>query len=325
LSSFPYRVACLGNVLVDLLVKPVERLPPKGGLLPVERVEAALGGCASNTAVALSRLGVRVSLWGKVGGDFPGDYALQSLRGDSVEVSGVKRDPRVSTSATVVLVDSAGRRSFLHSTAANDHITRKDLDLSRLPRFRHLHVGGYFLFSKLDGSPMASILREARRKGLTTSLDTAWDVKNRWMKALRPCLPYLDYFMPSEREVRMLLGRLLPARKAGSVFLDLGARCVVIKQGEKGAYLRRRDGLELRVPAFSARAVDTTGAGDCFCAGFLKGLSLGWDPLRCLKLGNAAGACAVSRLGATAGLRSFRQVRSLLEPTLKAGLPSKEP
>jgi sugar/nucleoside kinase (ribokinase family) len=302
-----FRVLCLGNVLADVLVKPVDKLPPPGGLLPVERVELAMGGCASNTAIALVRLGVPTSLWGKLGVDFLGDFALRQLQKEGIELSGMIRDRRVSTSATVVLVDSKARRSFLHSVAANDHIGRRDLDLSRLSAFSHLHIGGYFLFPKLDGRPMADVLREARRKGLTTSLDTAWDLKGRRMKALEPCLPYLDYFMPSEREVKMLLGFTHPV-KAAKAFLRLGARCVVVKLGEKGSCFMDRTGRELRVPAFKVLVVDTTGAGDCFCAGFIKGLSLGWEPERCLRLGNAAGACAVGAFGATSGVRNFGQI-----------------
>src|SRR6185369_4449203 len=153
------------------------------------------------------------------------------------------------------------QRSFLHSVAANDHIYKKDLKLSRLSSFKHLHVGGYFLFPALDGAPMASVLKEAQRRGLTTSLDTAWDLKNRWMRALKPCLPYLDYFMPSEREVKKLLGTTHPVR-AARAFLKLGVRCVVLKLGEKGSYLLNREGLELKVRAFRAKVIDTTGAGD---------------------------------------------------------------
>jgi sugar/nucleoside kinase (ribokinase family) len=309
----PFRVVCLGNVLVDMLVKPVNRLPPPGGLLPVDRVEMAMGGCASNTAIALSRLGVSTSLWGKLGGDTFGGYALKELKKDGVDTSRVIGDSAVSTSATLVLVDSQGQRSFLHSMAANDHIHPRDIKLSLLSRFDHLHIGGYFLFPTLDGVPMARILRMARQKNVTTSLDTAWDLSGRWMKALKPCLPYLDYFMPSEREVKMLLPRLGPGqyRKAAREFLRLGCRTVIIKRGEKGSYLLNWDEEELNVPAFRTRVVDTTGAGDCYCAGFIKGLSLGWKLRDCMELGNAAGACAVRALGATAGIKNFEQVRSL--------------
>src|SRR5579871_2525227 len=308
----PFRTVCLGNVLVDVLVKPVDKLPPVGGLLATDHVEMALGGCASNTAVALSRLGVATFLWGKVGKDPFSSFAMDQLKEAGVEISGMKADPRVSTSATVVLVDSKARRSFLHSVAANDHIYLKDLNLSKLSSFDHLHIGGYFLFPKLDGAPMAGIIKEAQNKGLTTSLDTSWDMKNRWMKALKPCLPHLDYFMPSEREVKMLLGHCRP-RDAAKAFLKMGVRTFILKRGEKGSVLFTRNGGEIQVPAFKAKVVDTTGAGDCFCAGFIKGLSLGWSLGDCLRLGNAAGASAVGALGATAGLQSFTQIKGHLK------------
>lgn len=307
----PFKVVCLGNVLVDILVKPVDAFPPMGGLLSVEHVQMAMGGCASNTALALSRLGVPTALWGKLGQDIFGDFAVRELQKAGVETQDVLRDKTSETSATVVLVNSKAQRSFLHSLAANDHIYKKDIALSQLSRFDHLHIGGYFLFPALDGKPMADILKAARRRGLTTSLDTAWDLKDRWMKVLKPCLPHLDYFMPSEREVLKLLGYKQPAR-AAKAFQKLGARNVVIKLGEKGSYFLGEAG-EFRVPAFRSRVIDTTGAGDCFCAGFIKGLSLQWDIPRSLRLGNAAGACAVSALGATAGIRSFSQVRAHLK------------
>jgi sugar/nucleoside kinase (ribokinase family) len=159
----------------------------------------------------------------------------------------------------------------------------------------------------LDGPRMAKVLKAAQARGLTTSLDTAWDLKGKWLKTLKPCLPFLDYFMPSEREVKMLLGHVQTA-KAARAFQKMGAKNVVLKLGEKGSYLLSRSGAEIKVPAFKAKVVDTTGAGDAFCAGFLKGLSLGLDDRGCLRLGNAAGARAVEALGATAGVKSFQQL-----------------
>ncbi|HET9869609.1 MAG TPA: carbohydrate kinase family protein, partial [bacterium] len=230
----PYKVVCLGNVLVDVLVKPVDRLPKPGSLLPVDHIELAMGGCASNTAIVLARLGVPTDLWGKLGKDDFGGYALKQLGREGVGVSGIRVSKKVSTSATIVVVHSDAQRSFLHSMAANDEIGPKDLKLSRLSRFDHLHVGGYFLFPALDGPRMAKVLEEARHRGLTTSLDTAWDLQGRWLKTLKPCLPHLDYFMPSEREVKMLLGHAQPAQ-AARTFQKMGAKNVVVKLGEKGS------------------------------------------------------------------------------------------
>jgi hypothetical protein len=152
----PFRVACLGNVLVDMLVKPVDRFPPPGGLSPVDRVEMAMGGCASNTAIALRRMGVTTSLWGKLGRDTFGAYALEQLRKDKVDTRQVRSDPNVSTSATLVLVDSKGQRSFLHSMAANDHIHPQDVSCHLIRSLNHLHIRRLLPLSRVgweaDGS-----------------------------------------------------------------------------------------------------------------------------------------------------------------------------
>jgi sugar/nucleoside kinase (ribokinase family) len=305
------RILCLGNVVVDILVRPVDRLPPKGGLSLVSDLTTALGGCASNTAAALGRMGAAISLLARVGKDPLGDFAVGELRAAGVGISHVLLSPGHPTAATAVLIDSRAQRSFLHSVAANAELSASDVRPSRFRGFHHLHVGGYFLFPGLEGAPMGRVLKAARARGLSTSLDTAWDFEGRWMKALAPCLPHLDHFLPSEREVKALLGHAR-LRDAAGAFLRRGVGCVVIKRGEKGAYLRHRDGWEAYRPARKVRAVDTTGAGDCFCAGYLKGLTEGRPLTECLALGCAAGTLAVQALGATTGIRSWGQVRHLV-------------
>ena len=298
--------------MVDLLVRPVDKLPPKGGLSLVTDLTTALGGCASNTAAALGKMGAPVSLLAKVGKDPFGDFAVSELVKAGVDTSKVLRSRKIPTAATVVLIDSRAQRSFLHSVAANAELTPDDIRPDSFRGYSHLHIGGYFLFPGLEGAPMGRVLKGAQAQGLVTSLDTAWDFENRWMRALKPCLPHLDYFMPSEREVKALLGHSRP-RAAAETFLKLGARCVIIKRGEKGAYLRHRDGYEIEQPTFRAKVEDTTGAGDCFCAGFLKGLTLGRPLPVCLAYACAAGSLAVEALGATAGIKSWSNLVQLVK------------
>jgi sugar/nucleoside kinase (ribokinase family) len=304
------KILCLGNVVVDVLARPVDKLPPSGGLSLVEDIRLALGGCASNTAAALGKMGARVSLLARVGKDPFGDFAVAELERAKVDCSRVSRSKRVPTAATAVLIDSHAQRSFLHSVAANAELSSRDIDPSVFRPFGHLHVGGYFLFPGLDGAPMGRVLSAAKRQGLSTSLDTAWDFENRWMKALKPCLSHLDHFLPSEKEVKSLLGHCR-LREAAGAFLRMGVQCVVIKRGAKGAYLRHREGWEIHRPARKVPAVDTTGAGDCFCAGYVKGLTEKRPLPECLAYGCAAGSLAVQALGATAGIMSWRQVKSV--------------
>lgn len=130
------------------------------------------------------------------------------------------------------------------------------------------------------------------------------------MSVLAPCLPFLDFILPSWEEARLLTGRETP-EDAAQVFLDGGVKAVGLKLGAQGAYLRTAAGDELRLSALPVEAVDALGAGDCWAAGFLCGLTRGWDLERTARFANAAGACAVQALGATTGVRSFDETYAL--------------
>jgi sugar/nucleoside kinase (ribokinase family) len=183
------------------------------------------------------------------------------------------------------------------------------MDLVRQGRL--LHVGGALLTPALDGEPCAGILKQAKAAGITTAMDTAWDSTGRWMKALAPCLPHVDYFLPSVEEARMIAGRKEP-RDVASVLLDAGAGTVALKMGTSGCYVRTRD-REIRLPTYKVATIDATGAGDAFAAGFLAGVLLGWDLERTAKLANAAGALCTTAMGTTAGLRSLKETQELAE------------
>ena len=127
--------------------------------------------------------------------------------------SGVLRDPQVPTSATVVLVDSAGERTFLHVPGANGALRAEELDDELVYAGRALHLAGALVLEQLDGEPLARLAAEARSRGLLTSLDPVWDPTARWSR-LEPCLPHLDLFLPSLGEGQALSGEQEPARVA---------------------------------------------------------------------------------------------------------------
>lgn len=294
------EVLCLGNIVADLVARPLRTMPERGRLALVDRMELHPGGCAINTAIALARLGRSVGVAGKVGCDALGTFLVESLDRAGVDTRGVVRDPDHATSATMVLVDHAGERSFIHSLGANSCYRLADLDPTLLKGIRILHVAGALVLPALDGPPMAELLADARRMGITTSLDTVWDASGRWMELLAPCLPHVDLFLPSLPEAIALSGLHEP-RAIADFFLDRGVGTVVLKMGDQGSYVKRGD-TELRVPAFPVEVVDGTGAGDCFVAGFLTGQLLGWGLERTVTLANAVGARAVTSVGATSGV-----------------------
>ena len=310
-------VVCLGILVADVIARPVDAAPSPGSLGLVDGIEVHAGGCAVNTASALAAFGLRAGVLGKVGGDLFGDHLLAVLDERGVARDGVLRDERVRTSASVVLVDSSGERTFLHVPGANAALTEDVLDPGLLYGGRALHIAGALVMEGLDGEPFARIAAEARRRGILVSLDTVWDPTGRWPR-LEPCLPHLDLLLPSLAEGRALSGetepadvaRWLRARGARNVLLTMGAEgCYAAGEGFEGG-----EGFEARVPAPPVEAVDGTGAGDAFAAGVLYGALEGCSLERCARLGCAAGAIAATAVGATLGGRGLADVLALAEP-----------
>jgi sugar/nucleoside kinase (ribokinase family) len=303
------EVMSLGLLVADIIARPVGDLPPRGRLSLVESIGLAVGGCAANTAICLSRFGASVAVAGRVGADGFGDFVVRSLTAEGVDVCGVRRDPALATSATVVLVSPDGERSFLHSAGANAAFVASDVDLSWLDRVKALHVGGALLLPGLDGDPLARILKAAQERDVLTSLDTAYDARGRWLVALAPVLPYVDCLLAGEAEAEALTGEVEPRGQA-DFFLARGVSAVAIKRGEKGAFVcsaRER----LHVPAVPVPVVDTTGAGDAFAAGVVLGLVRAFSLERTARVAAAAGAACVRAVGATSGIGSLEEIEAL--------------
>jgi sugar/nucleoside kinase (ribokinase family) len=193
-------VVCVGILVADSIARPVDELPDAGTLGLVDEVTLRAGGCAVNTGTVLSRLGLAVALAGKVGNDAFGEFLLRVADERGLARAGVLVDPEAATSATVVLVDSAGERTFLHVPGANGQLRADELDPAFLSG-RALHVAGALVMSSLDGEPTAALLAEARRRGITTSMDTVWDPSGRW-SLVRPALPHLDLRAQPRRRTR---------------------------------------------------------------------------------------------------------------------------
>jgi len=150
-----------------------------------------------------------------------------------------------------------------------------------------------------DGEPFASLLAEAKRRGLVTSLDTVWDASGRWAR-VEPCLQHVDLAVPSLGEAKAISGEGEPERVA-AWFRRRGVREIALTMGADGCYASG-EGFEGVVPAVSVQPVDGTGAGDAFAAGVLYGKLTGWSFEDSVRLGAAAGALATTAVGAFEGV-----------------------
>jgi len=310
-------VTCLGILVADVVGKPVEQLPERGKLSLVDTMELHIGGCAANTGTGLAKIGVDTAIMGKVGADGFGDFMVNELGKWGADCTGIVRDKVALTSATMVMVHGDGERSFIHYIGANATLAEEDVDFDVIGKSGILHVAGTFLMPGFDGEPTARVLKRAKELGVTTSLDSAWDSRGNWMKLLGPCLPYVDYAVPSIEEARMCTGKHEPADVA-KVLMDYGVKTVALKMGDQGCYIKNSE-VEISLPIYKVDAVDANGAGDAFAAGFLAGLVNGWDLERTGKFANATGAFCVTALGTTSGIKDQDTIEAFIAAQEKSG------
>ena len=303
-------VVSLGAYVVDVIGRPIDQFPEKGRLTVFDELEMHSGGGANNTGIALAKLGINVGAMGRIGTDTFGDFVLETLETNRVDTRAMMRDAEINTPVTFVAVASDGERSFLHYMGTNSVVSEDDVNSDLIRSCKILHVAGAFVMPKLDGEPMARILRHAKEAGVMTSLDTVWDASGNWLKTLEPCLPYIDVFLPSIEEAEQITGLDSPP-EISKFLMDYGVQTVGLKMGERGSYVRTGKD-EIYVPAYTADVVDATGAGDAYVAGFLAGIVMGWDLERTSELASATGAACVTAIGTTAGIRNLEETLAII-------------
>ncbi len=302
-------VTCVGGTLVDILARPVTMMPNPGRVELVDEMRLAPGGCAVNAASALTRLGVPARLVGRIGRDGLGDFLVRTLVERGIEVDCLVRTD-TGTSASMVFVSPGGERCLLHTLGAMGTFDEADIDWALAARSRVFFIAQFGLLGQFDWSA-ASALARARDGGMLTALDTVWDATGRLSDKVAPCLPLLDYFLPSYDEAKDITG-LTDPRAMARFFLDRGVGTVGIKLGQDGCYLLGPEGKEVTVSAFPVTAVDATGAGDAWCAGFITGVLSGRDLAEAGRLANAVAACCVTALGAYDGIRPMAETLAFM-------------
>jgi sugar/nucleoside kinase (ribokinase family) len=301
------RVATVGVHVLDTHVIGIESIPAGSDGQLVETIRVSAAGTAGGTALVLSRLGAEVRSHGAVGADPIAETLLALLAREGVDVSGLVRKPDHQTSASVIPVRPNGDRPAWHCIGANGAFTVDDLDLAVLDDRTHVHLGGPEF---LGGAAAGEILAHARSAGATTSLDILAPGDPDMLAWIADALPHTDYLLPNDEQVLGFTGAATLAAGARAL-VAAGAACVAVTQGSKGALVVTADET-IEVPAYSVDVVDTTGCGDAFSAGFLRGLSLGRDLRGAAELGCATAAQVAGGLGTDAGRYDLASVEDFM-------------
>ena len=301
-------VIVAGLALADIIGRPVvmKSLPKRGGLKLIDSITLTTGGNVSNVGIDLAKLGFRVGAITRVGNDPIGKFVVQHYRALGIDTGGITVDAKAQTSATMVVVDNDGERTFLHTRGCMKNFRANDV-LSRLPLLRKASIlaFGYLGLLPETEKEFHRLFRTIKsRTPLKIFLDTAASPRVT-PAALRGFLPYIDYFIPSYEEAVMITGRKTPEtiveylQKAGAPYVvgvKLAARGCYLSDGRRAAYIRGRS---------VKNVVDATGAGDAFVAGFLAGTLRGYDPFESARVANKVAAACVSAVGASTAIQSL--------------------
>ena len=305
-------VICLGILVADIFASPIDSMPAAGELKVTDRLLLSAGGCATNTAACLRRLGRSVKVVGKVGKDLFGDFVLGDLERLGIGASHVKRSQTHATSATFIINVQGEDRRYVHYVGANADFSLADVDCSVLDGSGALYVGGYLAMPGFSPDDLAQLFREAKRRSLTTVLDVVIPGGCfASVEQIKPVLAYTDVFLPNDDEARALTGQVDPMGQA-DYLAHLNPDCtVVITLGSHGA-LARRGPEVIQANTFEMESVDESGAGDAFAAGFITGLLENWSLDHTLRFASAVGASCTRALGCTEGVFHFDEAQSYI-------------
>lgn len=307
------KIAAVGVHVLDTHVIGIESIPPGSDGQLVETIRMSAAGTAGGTALVLARLGAEVRSHGAIGADPAGDVLTTLLAREGVDVSGLVRLAEQQTSASVIPVRPNGDRPAWHCIGANGAFTLEHLADDVLDGLTHLHLGGPEF---LGGPAAGELLARARERGITTSFDVLAPGDPDMLAWIADALPHTDHLLPNDEQVRGFTGESDLAAGARAL-VAAGVGCVAVTQGARGALVVTAADPDrvVEVPAVPLSAddlVDTTGCGDAFSAGYLRGLSLGHAPADAARLGCATASFVARGLGTDAGSYDLDAVRALL-------------
>ena len=300
------KVVVVGSFMMDLVIK-AERRPQKGETLIGQQFGMFGGGKGNNQAIAAARLGGDVTMVGRLGMDSFGDTLMDALVEEGVEIRFIVRDAEVGTGVGSPVIDADGDNSIIIVPRANMRLSAADVD-----RAASAISDSDVLLLQLE-VPIAASQRAAeiaKSSGTKVILNPApaRDLPDSF-------LAQVDILTPNQVEAELLSGVEVSdsegAERAARILLDRGVSAVILTLGEGGALLLK-DGLTTSIPAYRVNVVDTTAAGDAFCGALATALARGEALEDAVVFANAAGALAVTVLGAAPSMPTAQQITEFL-------------
>jgi sugar/nucleoside kinase (ribokinase family) len=300
-----FDVLVIGELNVDLILDEIEKFPEVGKEVLAKKMTLTLGSSSAIFANNISSLGAKTAFLGKIGKDKFGEIVLEEFQKSCVDVSMIKKDEQWGTGGTIVL-NVGEDRAMVTYPGAMEHLMAEDVTDDDLKKAGHLHFSSYFLQPGM-WKGLGKLFRRAKNLGLTTSFDMQWDPAEKWDMDVASILPFVDIFLPNEKELMFLTGKNSLEEAIHNV--KAYTNILAIKRGNKGSLVHCRD-KTTNLPAFlNKNVVDAIGAGDSFNAGFIFKFISGYDLSECQRYGNLAGAVNTIAAGGTEAFQNYERLK----------------
>jgi len=297
-----FDVVGFGALNVDKLFK-VNRIAAKEEESFITGFAETSGGSAANTVVGLARLGCKVGFVGKVAEDREGKILLEEFRKESVDTKGVTVAKQGRSGTVMGFVDEKGERALYIDSGANDQVEFNEKNKTYASQTMFLHLTS---FVGEESFQTQKRIVETIPENVMVSFDPGALYARKGLAALESIVKRTSVLMPNAGELELLTG-MADYRRGAEAMLKKGVKVVAVKLGSRGCYVT--DGRQSRnVEAFKVSLVDTTGAGDAFCAGFLYGLIKHKSHDECGRIGNFVASRCTTKMGARAGLPTLEDL-----------------
>ena len=285
-----------GALNVDKLFK-VSKFAKAEEEIFVEDYAEACGGSAANTVVGIARLGCKSGYIGKVGCDREGEMLIKDFCDEGVNTDGVIRAEEGESGSVLGFVDKKGARALYINPGVNDTIKLDEVNSRYVSQAQFLHLTSFVGEQSFQTQKK---LLDIIADNVKVSFDPGALYARKGFLNLEPIIRRAYVLMPNAIELELLTGEI-DYRKGADVIIGKGVKIVAVKLGGEGCYVT--DGQERHlISPFKVEVVDTTGAGDAFCAGFLYGLVNNRSLFECGRLGNFVASRCIMKMGARTGL-----------------------
>jgi ribokinase len=272
----------------------------------IQNQSETCGGSAANTTVGLARLGAKVGFIGKVGCDREGDVQLSEFKAEGVDTNGVIRVKRGKSGEVMGFVDKKGERALYIDSGVNDTITSDEIKKEYIANTKFLHLTSFVGEKSFQTQKR---LLEKLPETVKISFDPGALYARKGIEQLDSIVKKSYVMMPNRGELELMTG-YAEYVKGADALIAKGVKIVAVKLGQEGSYVT--NGRErFRIEAEKVKVVDTTGAGDAFCAGFLFGLLNNRGLGECGRIGNFVASRCVMKMGARAGLPYAKDLKLL--------------